>query len=172
MKMRVTLLVMVVLTLLLAGCSQATEIKPPTIRYGEDKCADCDMIINDERFAAAAIREISAGDYESLLFDDIGDLVRYLTQHKDQTFVASYVHDYDTKAWIEAEKAVYVDSDTLKTPMATGLAASSSQGGAEALAAQWNGKVMDWEAVKAQGGTMRHGGMGGMGGSNQPTPTK
>ena len=78
MKMRVTLLVMVVLTLLLAGCSQATEIKPPTIRYGEDKCADCDMIINDERFAAAAIREISAGDYESLLFDDIGDLVRCL----------------------------------------------------------------------------------------------
>ena len=171
MKMRVTLLVMVVLTLLLAGCSQATEIQPPTIRYGEDKCADCDMIINDVRFAAAGIREISAGDYESLLFDDIGDLVRYLAQHKDQTFVASYVHDYDTKAWIEAEKAVYVDSDTLKTPMATGLAASSSQGGAEALAAQWNGTIMDWEAVKAQGGTMRSG-MGGMGGSNQPTPTK
>lgn len=170
--MRIILLVMVVLTLLAAGCSQATEIKPPTIRYGEDKCADCDMIISDERFAAAAIREINAGDYESLLFDDIGDLVRYMAQHNDQKFVAAYVHDYDTKAWIEAEKAVYMDSDTLKTPMATGLAASSSQSGAEALAAQWNGKVIDWEAVKAQGGALRHGGMGGMGGNNQPTPTK
>ncbi len=172
MRMRIILLVMVVLTLLAAGCSQATEIKPPTIRYGEDKCADCDMIISDERFAAAAIREINAGDYESLLFDDIGDLVRYMAQHNDQKFVAAYVHDYDTKAWIEAEKAVYMDSDTLKTPMATGLAASSSQSGAEALAAQWNGKVIDWEAVKAQGGALRHGGMGGMGGNNQPTPTK
>ena len=170
--MRIILLVMVVLTLLAAGCSQATEIKPPTIRYGEDKCADCDMIISDERFAAAAIREINAGDHESLLFDDIGDLVRYMAQHNDQKFVAAYVHDYDTKAWIEAEKAVYMDSDTLKTPMATGLAASSSQSGAEALAAQWNGKVIDWEAVKAQGGALRHGGMGGMGGNNQPTPTK
>ena len=172
MRMRIILLVMVVLTLLAAGCSQATEIKPPTIRYGEDKCADCDMIISDERFAAAAIREINAGDYESLLFDDIGDLVRYMAQHNDQKFVAAYVHDYDTKAWIEAEKAVYMDSDTLKTPMATGLAASSSQSGAEALAAQWNGKVIDWEAVKAQGGALRHGGIGGMGGNNQPTPTK
>lgn len=112
MKMRVTLLVMVLLDSAVGGLSQATEIKPPTIRYGEDKCADCDMIINDERFAATAIREIHAGDYESLLFDDIGDMVRYMKEHSDQKFAAVYVHDYDTKAWIEAEKAVYVDSNT------------------------------------------------------------
>ena len=120
-------LLTIVLALLLAGCSRGqSEIKPPTIRLGEDKCADCDMIINDMRFACAAIHEVSAGDYESLLFDDIGDLVRYLAKHSDQTFAASYVHDYETKAWIEADKAAYVSSPELKTPMASGLLAVSS----------------------------------------------
>lgn len=171
-------LLTIVLALLLAGCSRGqSEIKPPTIRLGEDKCADCDMIINDMRFACAAIHEVSAGDYESLLFDDIGDLVHYLAQHSDQTFAASYVHDYETQAWIEADKAAYVSSPELKTPMASGLLAVSSTSAAQALAAKMNGTVMDWATVKMQtrnmgmpGGKMPGSGMPGgkMPGSGTP----
>ncbi len=161
MKTRIFLLIL--LALLLASCGGGqTEIKPPTIRYGEDKCADCDMIINEPRFAAAAIREISASDYESLLFDDIGDLVRYMAEHQDMKFAAAYVHDYDTEAWVEVEKATFMRSKTLKTPMMSGLAASSSQGGAEALAAKWNGTVLDWPTLQKEGAGMS----GGMGGSH------
>ncbi len=167
MKTRVILFVTVVLALVLAGCSRGqTEIKPPTVRLGEDKCADCDMIINDMRFACAAMREVSANDYESLLFDDIGDLVRYLAKHSDQKFVATYVHDYETQAWIEADKAAYVSSKELKTPMASGLLAVNSASAAQALAAKMNGAVMDWAAVKAQAG-----GMGMPGGKMQGQAT-
>lgn len=138
-----------VLALLLVGCSRGqTEIKPPDIRYGEDKCADCDMIISEPRFAAAAMHDVGGGTYESLLFDDIGDLLRYMKENPDLKYVASYVHDYDTEAWVDANKAIYVQSSEIRTPMASGLAASDTQTKAEALATQFNGTVMDWTTLQ------------------------
>ncbi len=140
-----------VLALLLVGCSRGqTEIKPPDIRYGEDKCADCDMIINEPRFAAAAVHEVDNGTYESLLFDDIGDLLRYMKENPGLKYVASYVHDYDTEAWVDATKATYVQSSEVRTPMASGLLASDTAEKAQALATQFNGAVMDWAGVQQQ----------------------
>ena len=141
--------VVCILALVLAGCSRGeTEIKPPEIRFGEDKCADCDMIISEPRFAAAAMHDVGGGTYESLLFDDIGDLLRYMKENPDLKYVASYVHDYDTEAWVDASKAIYVQSSEIRTPMASGLAASDTQTKAEALATQFNGTVMDWTTLQ------------------------
>ena len=48
------LFILPILLFLLAACAQgATELNPPEIRYGEDVCADCNMIISDPRFASA-----------------------------------------------------------------------------------------------------------------------
>lgn len=147
----VWVVIVCVLALLLVGCSRGqTEIKPPEIRYGEDKCSDCDMIISEPRFAAAAMHEVSSGTYESLLFDDIGDLLRYMKENPDLKYVASYVHDYDTEAWVDATKATYVQSSEVRTPMASGLLASDTAAKAQALATQFNGTVMDWAAVQMQ----------------------
>ena len=140
------------LALLLVSCSRGqTEIKPPEIRYGEDKCADCDMIISEPRFAAAAVHEVGSGTYESLLFDDIGDLLRYMKENPDLKYAASYVHDYDTEAWVDATKATFVQSSEVRTPMASGLLASDTAAKAQALATQFNGTVMDWTTLQQQG---------------------
>ncbi len=145
----VWIVVLCVLALLLVGCSRGqTEIKPPDIRYGEDKCADCDMIISEPRFAAAAVHEVGNGTYENLLFDDIGDLLRYMKAHPDLKYVASYVHDYDTEAWVDATKATFVHSAEVRTPMASGLLASDTAAKAQALATKFNGTVMDWATVQ------------------------
>ena len=73
-----TPLILLILLLLLAACAQGTtELKPPEIRYGEDVCADCNMIISDPRFATAYAYEVGPGRYQSALFDDLGDMLIY-----------------------------------------------------------------------------------------------
>ena len=44
-----------------AGCSGLSSDKAPNIRYGKDPCAECRMIIGDERFAAAFVNEDGEG---------------------------------------------------------------------------------------------------------------
>ena len=62
---------------LLAGCRPVDLSRPPAVRFGEEACASCRMIISDERFAAALVTATG----EILKFDDIGCLIR---QEADQ----------------------------------------------------------------------------------------
>lgn len=143
--------------LVLAACAQgAAELKPPEIRYGETTCTDCNMIISDERFAAAYAYEVGTGRYQSAVFDDIGDMLRYAGEHPEQTIAARYVHDYESKEWIDAVAASYVVSQDIATPMASGIAAFSTADRAEALAYSLGSKVFTWDELKAMplGGMM------------------
>ena len=75
-------LLLLLLTALLAACAQGTtELAPPDIRYGEDVCVECNMIISDERFASAIGYEVAPGRYETASFDDIGDMLDYAAKH-------------------------------------------------------------------------------------------
>ena len=111
MRRRLLLLLLVV-GLLLAACARGeTTPNPPTIRYGEDTCTHCNMIISDPRYAAGYAHEISPGRYESLAFDDIGDLLADLGEQSERHIVAWYVHDFETEEWLDATTAYYVISD-------------------------------------------------------------
>lgn len=144
------LAVLLLAVLLLAACAQGSaEIAPPEIRYGEDLCAHCNMIISEPRFAAGYARELAPGRYESLTFDDIGDMLEAAKAHTDHTVVAWYVHDYTSEEWIDATTAHYVVSKTIITPMGFGIAAHSSQEAAAAQAAEVQGEVLTWEELQA-----------------------
>ena len=99
----------------LAGCGGAAE-GPPRIRYGRDTCAECRMIIADERFAAAA-RE----DGRALKFDDIGCLFAYRKSHPAAE--AGWVRDSSSGRWIESAAAQFVVRKDLATPMVYGITA-------------------------------------------------
>ncbi|MER2598446.1 MAG: FixH family protein [Caldilineales bacterium] len=147
MKARIFLLLFA-LALLAAGCAQGTaEIKPPEIRYGEDVCVECIMIISDPRFAAAYTYEVSPGRYENQLFDDIGDMLIWADKHPEHNVVAWWVHDYNTKEWVEGTQAIYMFSHNLQTPMAQGTAAFAMLGPAQEMAAELNGEVFDWNGL-------------------------
>lgn len=137
--------------LLLAGCAQGSaEITPPEIRYGEDLCAQCNMIISDPRFAAGYARELAPGRYESLAFDDIGDMLEAAKTHADHTIVAWYVHDYTSEEWIDATSAYYVVGKAIITPMGFGIAAHNSEEAAAAQAAEVQGEVLTWEELQTR----------------------
>lgn len=118
---------------LLAACDEENPNVPPTITYGVSACADCDMIISDERFAAATVVADERGRPSPLLFDDIGDQIRYEADHPSLTVLARWVHDHDSRQWLRAETAIYVRSTEIRSPMASGIAAFAARAGADEL---------------------------------------
>ena len=89
----------------LLACHRQTDLsQPPDIRYGEDVCSRCHMIINEERYAAARV----FNNGQTFLFDDIGELLEFhdIPQLPQQV----WVHDYETSHWITAESAYFVKS--------------------------------------------------------------
>ncbi|MEZ4727856.1 MAG: nitrous oxide reductase accessory protein NosL [Caldilineaceae bacterium] len=137
--------------LLLAACARgASTAMPPDIRYGEDLCTECNMIISDPRYAAGYAFEIAPGRYESLAFDDIGDLLAHMEKHPERQIVAWYVHDYTTEEWLDATAAYYVVSDQIISPMGHGIAAHATQAAAEAMDQAKAGHVLDWNGLLAQ----------------------
>jgi copper chaperone NosL len=100
-----------------AGCQPAGH-GPPPLRFGQEACAQCRMIISDERFAAALTTE--AGD--AAKFDDVGCLVEHEAGGL-QASTAYWVRDFRADAWLDARAASFVRSNKIASPMGFGLAA-------------------------------------------------
>lgn len=142
-------LIFLLLLLVLASCAQgSTELRPPDIRYGEDVCAECNMIISDPRFATAYAYEVGPGRYQTVQFDDIGDMLVYADKHPEHKVVAWYVHDYESKEWTDATTARYVVSSQVETPMASGIVSFASRDRAEAMAYALHSEAVDWNTLR------------------------
>lgn len=126
-----------------AGCRSETPVGPPTVKYGRDQCAECGMIINEERSACALLVD-AGGVPETLLFDDIGDMLDYERKHTLLRVIARYVHDHTDLSWIAAEGAVYLVGTTIQTPMGSGIVALADRGRAEVVLKESGGQVQDW----------------------------
>ena len=135
-------LLLIILTGLITGvsCSSGPDFdEPPDIRYGEDSCERCLMIINEARFAAAYVTQ--AG--ETRRFDDIGGMVAYNNEISEDVAVF-WVHDFDTEGWLKAEEAFYVKSQQ-QTPMGFGIVAFGDQLRADQWAAENNGVLLPFD---------------------------
>jgi copper chaperone NosL len=133
----------VLLAILLVSCQPRPSLDaPPEIRYGEDTCDLCHMIINEARFAAAYVTRQG----EARRFDDIGDLLAYHAAHAEEV-AAFWVHDYDTEEWLRAEQATFVVSDAFHTPMGHGIVAVADAARAQELAASTGGEVVSFSAL-------------------------
>lgn len=138
----VTVLVVASRALLGGRDARAEAPRPPEIRYGRDACDRCNMIINDERFAAAY--RSSAG--EARRFDDLGEMVLEL-RSSGAPAAAAFVHDHRSRAWLPAERAHYVRSARIASPMGFGFAAFEDEAAARAYAAEQEGEILDWRQL-------------------------
>jgi copper chaperone NosL len=155
--MKWKILLSAVLLLILVACARGqTEIKPPEIHYGQDQCDECGMIISDPRFASGFLHEVDEGRYESLIFDDIGNMLAHMQNHPGQHIVAWYVHDYTSEEWLDARQAYYVSSHEIHTPMGHGIAAHATQEAAQDMAAKTNGQVLDWPGLQMSHDHIEH----------------
>ena len=145
----------VCLAAILVGCHGSDRAGPPIVRYGEEACAHCRMIISDERFAAALVSQTG----ETAKFDDVGCLLDYRAVHTGPV-KRSWVADYQSMQWLDAPQAAYVQSTKLPTPMGFGIAALSTSSEASRLAEEFGGTILRFEelstSVNTPGKTQQH----------------
>ncbi len=141
-------LVLVSAALLVAGCPAPTQPldAPPDVRYAVDPCDRCQMIVSEERFAAAYVTP--AG--EARRFDDLGCLTAFL-QERPEDVAQVWAHDHETRAWVRGREATFVRAPGVITPMGTGLVAAADPARAADLAARTGGEALGYDAFVALG---------------------
>jgi len=103
------------------------------------------MSLVDRRFAA----QLRTGTGKSVVFDDAGCLAGWIQESGavvGAAWVASFTEPHE---WLPAERALYLQSDTLRTPMASGLAALRAGPEADSVLAALGGRLLSWPEVLA-----------------------
>jgi copper chaperone NosL len=152
MNRRLLIVVVAALCAAMSSCQRRVAQGPPEIRLGRDECAECGMMIADDRFAGALLVD-GAGERRALVFDDIGCMLDYERRHAPEVAVTGrFVRDGATRAWVGAEGATYLcaDRDRLATPMGSGIAAFGDARGASERRGQVGGTTVDWAALGAR----------------------
>jgi copper chaperone NosL len=95
------------------------------------------MAVSDRRYAA----EVLDREGNLFKFDDVGCMAAFLRSRRPQ-IGAAYVADYETRAWVRAEDARYVEAAAFHTPMAHGIVAFGDAARAESAASRHAGRVL------------------------------
>ena len=140
-----------------AGCARSVDATttPPPLRLGEDVCTRSGMIISNPAYAAAYWTR--GGEVRP--FDDIGSMILHHREHHEDV-AAFWVHDLQTREWVRADRAAFLVSPYLRTPMGFGVAALASEEEARAQAARLGGRVLTFEQLLDYP-YLREGGHGG-----------
>lgn len=107
---------------LLAACSPTGTGGPPRVRFGEDVCVRCGMIVSEQRFAAGYVD--SKG--KNIVYDDVGEALDAVNQSPELKS-RLYVNDLEDPGWFPAAEAYFVHAPRLATPMGSGIAVFRTQ---------------------------------------------
>lgn len=136
-------LIFSLLTLSLGGCST----QPQPLRIGQDNCDFCKMTISDNRFGA----EIVTRKSKIFKFDDEHCIVAFLNSKKvaQQDIAGIYFTDFNTpNQLINVEKAFFLQSPVLKSPMNGNVAAFSNEDSLQKIFQQLNGNKISWKEMQ------------------------
>jgi copper chaperone NosL len=128
----------------LTSCSS----QPEPFKVGTDVCHLCKMGIADMRFGG----EIVTDKGKIYKFDDIGCMIRFMKadgveqKNISRTVVMNYEKQND---FIDADKAVLLKSDQIKSPMGFNIAGFSNKETAIKLIGA-NGKIISWKELYDQ----------------------
>jgi copper chaperone NosL len=135
----------VVVLLFVATSPACMPTRPRAIAWGRESCSHCHMTLVDSRFAA----ELLTRTGKAVVFDDVGCLAAWLGENSIAV-ASSWVANFAAPdQWLLADNAVYLRSDTLRTPMASGLAALPPGRRADSVRALLGGTLLTWSEVLA-----------------------
>ena len=136
-----------ILCTLLALAFWACSIEPEPLIYGKDQCHSCKMTLMDKKFGA----ELVTTKGKVYKFDDINCLFNFYNEGSvnKEDFRLKLVVDFSRpEKLIDAEKAVYLKSGEIKSPMASQVAAFETT--QTNLAAEWNATEYEWGELQNQ----------------------
>ena len=132
----------VAILLLLVSCST----KPEPFKYGQDNCYFCKMGIVDPKFGGEVITKKS----KVYKFDDLGCMIRFLRSGTvtEKNISKKLVINYEKEnEFLDAEKAAFMNNDTLKSPMGSNVAAFNSEKDARKFMIPGPNTFMTWEQL-------------------------
>lgn len=121
----------------LVYCSQKAPIE---IQSGQEECIHCKMKIVDLKFNAQL--QTSKGKIHH--FDSIECLIDWLEQNKNIEIKNAWVKDYLTGEWIEYQKAYYLASKNLPSPMGAFLSGYKSKEEVEKIKQEKEGQILQY----------------------------
>lgn len=144
--MRGKLLYITMLIVSLAIVS-ACEPEPQPIQYGGDQCEYCRMMITEPEFGSQVLNKQG----RSFKFDSVECMAAFdLTFDDPENIHSRWVPDFlDREAWLNAESAIYLHSETLRSPMGLYLSAYADRASAEDMRDEYGGEIIDYEQVKS-----------------------
>lgn len=133
----------ILLPTLLWQCSSG----PRPIQYGADACAFCKMTLMDKHYGA----EVVTKKGKVFVLDDANCFIKFQqkSEVRPEEIAGRYITDYSHEGvLLEADKAVYLRSDNLKSPMASGIAAFANPADLEVVKGQIGGETLSWEDLQ------------------------
>ncbi|WP_342432985.1 nitrous oxide reductase accessory protein NosL [Neobacillus sp. FSL H8-0543] len=127
-----------ILLIIISGCGKKEEYTPVAINEDTDKCEVCNMAIKDDQFATQIILE----NGKAIVFDDLGCMYKWMKENEEKKIAKSYVKDYQSKEWLEADMAFFVYDKPTKTPMAYNVIAFSTEEDAQKFITENDGKLL------------------------------
>jgi copper chaperone NosL len=134
--MSTPLLVIAACALLSASCA-ATAADHPEIVVDQTACSHCGMLVSEPAYAAA----YRAPGQEPRVFDDIGCMLDALRQETASSLNV-WVQDAAGGGWVDADRAVFVGSSRVQTPMHGGVLAYADAAAAAAASAAHDGALI------------------------------
>lgn len=145
-KLRVTTGVPV-LSVLAACWLTGCDAGPEPMRYGQDECTDCKMIVSDQRFGA----EIVTKKGKVLKFDDLCCMTAFLKRGgvAESDVKMRVVSDFNRpNVFIPVEQALFLKNDELKSPMRSDCAAFATDAELQKVKEQLGaGEPTRWPAI-------------------------
>jgi copper chaperone NosL len=135
----------VLILCVLVGCSTA----PEPLQYGRDLCHTCKMTLMDEKFGA----ELVTAKGKVYKFDDINCMVNFYNSGyiEPGEFTHKLVIDFNhPKQLIEADVSFFLMSDSLRTPMASGIASFASETDLKEMKKKMGGIYLSWQETLVQ----------------------
>lgn len=133
---------------ILATAAACSSPKPRPFAFGEEACTHCHMTLADPRFAAELVLRTG----KVLPFDDVGCLATFLaTGGAAPAAVHSlWFSDYlDPGVLLPAAEVVFLQSDSLRTPMDYRVVALRPGPAADSLRQRLAGRLIRWDDVQA-----------------------
>lgn len=135
----------VLLYIFIFGCLSCKPDGAEPIDIHKDKCEFCKMSISDIRFAC----ELVTAKGRVYKFDDILCANGYMNENKVSTSEVIWISDFDnSNELIAAEKAFYIESDSLRSPMGGDVAAFKSATKADEYAKKFDARRILWNKVR------------------------
>ncbi|MBI1931293.1 MAG: nitrous oxide reductase accessory protein NosL [Ignavibacteriales bacterium] len=129
-----------IILLVSTNCSNG----PEPISYGHDSCDKCRMQIMDPKYGT----ELVTSKGKIYKFDSVECLAFYAKNMNDDENSTLWVTDFLNKnELVEKNKAYFLLSENLRSPMGLNLTAFSSQADLNNIKNQYQGKEINWDEL-------------------------